>query len=218
MTTRIHLPALVMAVVSVAVAAGCGGAGGGDRSQVRPGTALNKPYVSMTTESVPFPIGQEWDHTEVDIINISHAPVVVRRLVTVGSGVGRVARVLGNWAAPLGTPQSTVPSALYHRLPPAFALSHHGGCAIQTLRRLRGFVLAAGKTTRFLTLLRAVAPGRLHSTGVDVYYTQAGTLYHQLIPIGFTATVKSGAAPFPLEPWERACADTPTRLLPPLGG
>jgi hypothetical protein len=47
---------------------------------------------------------------------------------------------------------------------------------------------------------------------------EAGTLCDQLIPIGFTATVRRGVAPFPLEPWERACSHTPTRLLPPLGG
>jgi hypothetical protein len=210
------LPVIVMAVVAVALAAACGESGGAGHGDARPGAALNKPFVSMTTESVPFPVGQEWDHTEVDIVNTSHKPITLRRLVIVGSGIGRVARVLGNWAAPLGTVKTTVPSALYHRFPPAFALPHHAGCAVQTLRAVRGFTLAAGRTMRFLTLLRAVSPGRFHSTGVDAYYTQAGTLYHQLIPIGFTATVKAGAAPFPLEPWEHACADTETRLLPPL--
>jgi hypothetical protein len=207
---------VLLVMVVVAVATSCGGHGGAARA----GSALNKPFVSMTTETIPFPVGQEWDHTEIDIINITHTPLVLRRVVLVGQGIGRVARVLGVWAAPNGTPRNTVSEALFHRLPPAFWLPHHSsvGCAVQTLRPLRGFVLAGRRTMRFLTLLRAVAPGRYHNTGYDVYYTQGGTLYHQLIPIGFTATVKSGAAPFPLEPWERACADTPTRLLPPLGG
>ena len=74
-------------------------------------------------------------------------------------------------------------------------------------------MLAAGKTMRFLTLLRAVRRGRYRNTGYDVFYQQAGTLYHQLIPIGFTATVRAGVAPFPLEPWERGCGHTPTRFL-----
>jgi hypothetical protein len=158
MTTPPSLPAIVTAVV--ALAAGCGGAA--EHSKARTGTALNKPFVTMTTESVPFPVGQEWDHTEVDIINISHTPITLRRVVTVGSGVGSVARVLSIQAAPIGTPQTTVPSGLYHRLPPAYALPHHGGCAVQALGPVRGFVLAAGRTMRFLALLRAVAPGRFH--------------------------------------------------------
>ncbi len=210
-TTRTNLAALVMAVT--ALAGGCGGHG----SAVRTGSALGKPFVSMTTETTPFPVGQEWDHTDIDIINVSRAPVVLRRVVVVGQGVGSVARVLDVQAAPIGARLRTAPSALYHRLPPAFAISHRGACSVQTLRPLRGFVLAAGRTMRFLVLLRAVAPGRFHSTGADVYYTQAGTLSHQLIPIGFTATVRRGVRPFPLEPWERTCAHTSTRLLPPLG-
>ena len=211
MTTDALRPVLLIMVVAVATS--CGGHGGAARA----GSALNKPSVSMTIESVPFPVGQEWDHTEVDIINISHSPVVLRRVVLVGQGIGSVARVLGVWAAPIGTPRNTTPSALYHRFPPAFWLPHHSsfGCAVQRLRPLRGFVLARRRTMRFLTLLRAVAPGRYHNTGYDVYYTQAGRLYHQLIPIGFTATVKRGVPPFPLEPWERrGCEHTPTRLLP----
>jgi hypothetical protein len=142
--------------------------------------------------------------------------VVLRRVVLVGEGIGRVARVLGVWAAPNGTPRNTVPEALYHRFPPAFKPSQRPTCSVQTLQPLHGFVLAGRRTMRLLTLLRAVAPGRYHNTGYDVYYTQGGTLYHQLIPIGFTATVTRGVAPFPLESWERGCGHTPTRLLPPL--
>jgi hypothetical protein len=204
---------LVGLVLASAWVVGCGEGG---RNQARAGSALNMPAVSMTIESVPLPVGQEWDHTEIDIINVSHSPVVLRRVVVVGTGVGRTARVLNVWAAPIGAPVDTVPSALYHRLPPAFALPHHGGCAVQTLHPLRGFVLAAGRTMRFLTLLRALRPGRFHNTGYDVFYEQAGTLFHQLIPIGFTATVRAGVGPFPLEPWERACGHTSTRLLPGL--
>ena len=216
--SRFSCVVVAMAVGLPASSCGGGPAAGG----VPTGSALRMPYGTMTKDTVPFSVGQRWDHTLLAIINGSKSPVtVVRVQPTHGSGLGTIVKAVGYKDAPMTltgqTPSlNTVPEAVYHTLPPVF-YSAGGVCRVQRLKSLAGTILRPGQETRVLTVLRGVAPGNARYEGYDVYYRQAGTLYRQYIPIGYAATVMAGR-PSPLQEWENRRCLAKTSVLPPLGG
>jgi hypothetical protein len=212
---RLQIQLAAIAAAGMVVINGCAGGADPSHTGVASGSALQKPFVTMTIDHVPFPVGQVWDNTFHVLVNGSKKPITLRRAVAVGKGVGRVIRVLRIWTAPIGAKPDTVPEALFHTLPPVFYYSH--SCSTQRLLRFSGTVIQPGKEVHVLTLLRAERPGRLTSPGYDVYYTQSGRLYRQFISIGYAATVRRGAAANRLEKWETPCiGHAGSKLLPPL--
>jgi hypothetical protein len=149
-----RLPRLLATVAVAGMAtAGCAGWGHSSHPGAAAGSALEKPYVTMTIDHVPFPVGQESDNTFLVLVNSSKKPITLRRAVADGRGVGSVVRVLRIWTAPLGAKAQTVPEALFHTLPPVDFYS--GSCSTQRLTRFPGTVIQPGKEVHVLTLLRA---------------------------------------------------------------
>jgi hypothetical protein len=206
---------LAAVAAGMVVVSGCAGSADPSDTNGGSGTALQKPFVTMTIDHAPFPVGQVWDNTFLVLVNGSKKPITLRRAVAVGEGMGRVIRVLRIWTAPIGAQPETVPEALFHTMPPVFYYAHN--CSAQRLLRFSGTVIQPGKEVHVLTLLRAERPGRLKSPGYEIYYTQSGQFYRQFISIGYAATVRRGAPANRLEKWETPCIGyAGSELLPPL--
>ncbi|MDT5232232.1 MAG: hypothetical protein QOI39_2732 [Mycobacterium sp.] len=191
-------------------------------SGVPVGNALEKPYGTQTKDSVPFRVGQEWDHTLLAIVNHSSVPITLIRVVpSQASGVGSIVHLISFQDSPLGSQgpslmRTTVPEAVYHTLPPVFF--QNGVCHVQRLTQLEGTTLAPRTETRVLTLMQALEPGSFSYQGYDVYYRENGRSYQQYLPIGYAATVSATAPPSPLQTWEAPACLSKTKVLPPLTG
>jgi hypothetical protein len=202
----------VMAALLVCAAAGCG------TPSPTAGTAL-VPGSRMISGLAPLRPGTQLGLLVVYLQNRSRSPITVNSLRGVGRGLGTVIKVVEVKIAPArGTGGKAVPDGVpggaYQTDPPVLRTGP-GKCSEELLVRLRGFRLAAGGLARVWIVVQAAQPGRYAISGHLVRYTQAGTVYQQLIPEGYQGSVSRTARFIPIDRSEARCLkSTTTRMLP----
>jgi hypothetical protein len=181
--------------------------GGADRL----GTAIRRPAASVETILAPLPVGSEWADMLADIQNTRHHPITIQRVILRGSGIGHV---IVQVQAAKADPRPATPTGVFQTDPPV--VRYQGSCLTASFVPLAGLVLPARTTADMDFVLRAERPGRFFIHAEDVYYTDRGHPYHQLLVIGFKGHVQAGAKPIHRPSYERSCIAHTTGL--PLGG
>ncbi len=158
----------------------------------------------------PFPPDSRVGILALDLVNNSTQSLTLERVEVVGAGIGDVARVFKQEAAPLAAGTHATPGGVYDTDPPAVRLND--ACHIQDVRPLAGYEVPPGGGLRIWTVLQFLGPGRFLVQEQPVWYEQNGTEYRQVMPISYKGAVIAGMPVPKPDPHQLACVP-PARLL-----
>lgn len=176
---------------------------------VRDGDALAQVYGTLYGVPHLAPAGRVgW--LGLYLHNVSDTPVVIERVEPNGKAIGSVIRVEEMQASPNVDGVHSIWGGIFTTDPPVAFIG--GVCHWPKLEPLRGFRLEPGGEMRVWMVIAGIEPGRFRITSHTVYYRQEGTLYRQVIPIGYAGRVEAGADPLRPDPTERPCLDMTSTL------
>ena len=191
------------ALLGIVILAACG-----EDGRVNPGDSLagNGGLYAILPD---VPVGQEWVTMNANLVNTSENPLTVRSVSVSGPGVGEVIEIFGTDLGPVPDDDDSLnytTGGIFRTYPPAQGFD--GGCHVQALVPVAGYVLKPGAQARILLLTRAVAPGRYSFGGVQVLYSRSGALWSETVDFGQRGNVVSyGKDVPPISRDERRCSD-----------